>query len=76
MNTSQNSLKTNITPNVDTPPQSENTHNVTANECEKICNEMLKCMLPHGKDSNAPTENKKKPYEPLTGVVEYFIFWN
>lgn len=70
MNTSQKSL---ITSNTDLSPPSENAHNITAKECEKICNEMLKCM---GKDGKTSAENKKKPYEPLTGVVEYFIFWN
>ena len=73
MNTSQKSL---IRSNADSSPPSENAHNVTAKECEKICNEMLKCIQPIGKDGKTSTENKKKPYEPLTGVVEYFIFWN
>jgi hypothetical protein len=73
MNTSQKSL---ITSNADSSPPSENAHNVTAKECEKICNEMLKCIQPMGKDGKPSAEKKKKPYEPLTGVVEYFIFWN
>jgi len=73
MNSSRNSVETNITSNAEVAPPSENAPTITAKECEKICNEMLKCMGKHDKKSD---ENKKKPYEPLTGVIEYFIFWN
>ena len=73
MNSSRKSVEPNITSNVDAARPSENAPTVTAKECEKLCNEMLKCM---GKDDKKSDENKKKPYEPLTGVIEYFIFWN